>query len=157
MGLLDERWEVNGTVYTFRKMTAMEQYKVAVKLLPALGPIATEMQKLRTEGVSLNLTDANEDTLARFSEAAVSVLSQLPEERLEMAREGLFPHIEYARPDKPGGIVARDVDVALQGQDFTVVFQLIVRSFAVNFTGSSLSQLGNLVGANSDSSQSTQS
>ncbi|MCY4668283.1 MAG: hypothetical protein OXC29_09880 [Rhodococcus sp.] len=163
MGLLDERWESNGTVYTFRKMTAMEQYKVAVPLLPLLGSIASEIRKLREEGVSLSLSDEDlseaeaEAKQMRFIEAAMTLLADLPEDRLELARQGLFPHIEYSRQNKPGGRVSDDVNVALQGQDFTVVFMLILRSFCVNFTVSSLSRIEHLAAPVLTSSQSAPS
>lgn len=119
--------------FEFREMGAIEGFEVFDRLVR---PYVTDLAAL--------LKSTNSKT--QDEEVIQSILNIFPSEVVIELRRILFDYIDYTRASDWRGLteLGRDADKALQGLNFSAVYELLVRAVLVNFLDSTQSALQRL-------------
>ena len=113
--------EIEGVRFQIRKLLPMEAFAVIEAFRPAF-----------KEAVAAGLGDTTDD-MAK----GIALLGGLPPERVDGLRRALFKQIIFRAPNAgTPQVLGGNEELAFKDLDVVHIYELIVRAFAVNFSGS---------------------
>ena len=120
------------TTYTIYGLLTHEAFDALEKLRPGIECLSSSIREA-SAGYAKGMPKQ-----AVFISIAFDVIAKLPGTTIQAAIACFFPHVEYSRPgqDAPRR-VNKDLADAFKDQDPLFIYELLIRSFCVNFKGSS--------------------
>ena len=127
------------TTFQIERLSPMEGYKLLDDIRTMIGE---------------HIPDALQQTGDPLA-ILVATIGKIPHKDMEIVRKKLFENIQFSRPDarQPRPLYGSE-DIAFQGLDAGVIYELIVRGLAVNFTDTLLRIQGSSEAEDKTSNQS---
>ena len=118
LSLTEQTVNQGQTTFTIERLSPMEGYQLIDTMRNMIGNATT---------------GSFQESPSAFMMAA---LTKLPHKDLEYIRKKLFERVQFTRPDtaptpRP---LAGSEDIAFEGLDAGIIYEMIVRAFSVNFT-----------------------